>query len=582
MKMKENLKNLKLINKKGGCMLRKVLSVLLICCFMFTNVCFAMPTAAGIKATVDNMALKSFLQTGDPTVIGDRAAFTAAINSILEKKGTTIKEEIIDMWAKNDTVEARVAAAQKSGIPGITLIEVAGKMIVDIDVKEFGLSSKAETQENVAALENAANQAIADGKTTPVTATQKAQDRVNLKAMLDAGNITEARKQEVLNAFDARGLHTMAPIVIDANNRLHGLSKADASYIDENLTGTARTDMILHETLESLNNNNDEAVMAEQMAIHGLDNVSRKAPDSVMETTRQAMYDSAQTVIAAQEEKAPADAITVNKSFLSKDSNDVAVQAEARAMLVKAMSGKESEISKADPKTLVTMVQGLIQTKINEITASLQTAIGAFIPVSKNVATTEVQAEAAQKIAAGLKDGEVLAMDYDMLFTTQNGKVIPRAGALVLLDALNNSKVKDGAIQIISATNVAGAQDALDYLFPGIGAKITINAGNESKLDVVNVNPSLLRVLYSNEASIEGNIADVSYIKAPQLDKVNGLQVLIAALASNLKSLTVSEQAILSDLGNGKFELQNVGIDDAAYATMQREYKIVVDILIQA
>ena len=580
--MKKKLNNLKFVNKKGGCMLKKVLSVLLVCCFMFSSVCFAMPTAMGIKAAVDNMALQSFLQK-DTNDVGDINAFTTMLNNVTQSAYNTEEaKNIVDMWAKNDSVQARVAAAQKTGIPGITVTEVDGKLVVSIDVKEFGLSSKAETQESVVALENAANQAIADGKTTPVTGIQKAQDRANLEAMLDAGTITETRKQEVLNAFDTRGLNTMAPIVIDANNRLHGLSKANASYIDQNLTGTARTDLILHETLESLNNNDDATVMAEQMSIHGVDNTTRKEPGSVMETTRQAMYDSAQKVITTQEEKAPADEIVINKSFLSEDSNDPNVQGKAKAMLVQAMSGKESEISKADPKTLVTMVQGLMQTKINEITASLKTAMGVFIPTATNAVTEVQQAEAIVKAAEGLKDGEVLAMDYDMLFTTQNGKVVPRLGATVLLDALNNSKVKDGAIQVISAANVVGAQEALSYLFPGIDAKVKINAGNESKLDIVRSNPALLRVLYSNEASIEGNITNVSYIKAPQMDKVNGLQILIAALAPNLKSLSASEQAILSDLGNGKFELQNVEIDDAAYTAMQEEYNTVVDILIQA
>ncbi len=575
--MKENLKDLTLVNKKGGCMLRKVLSVLVISSFMFSSVCFAMPVAAGIQATVDNMALQSILQDGVKNT--DVVAFTTMLNQVSSKTYDKAKaQEIMDMWSEMDNKAARIKSAQND-IPGIT-VDNNGKVSIDIN-EDMGKSSKAETPANAAALENAAAQAIADGKTTAATAEQKAVDLANLKVMLDKGTATAERKQQILDAASARGLHTMAPIVIDANNRLHGLSKENDSYIDENLTGTARTDLILHETLESLNNNNDATVMAEQMAIHGLDNATRKESGSVMETTRQAMYDSAQKVISTQEEKTPVDAISIDKTFLSEDSNDAAVQAKAKDMLIKAMSGKEADINKADPKTLVTMVQGLMQTKINEITASLKTALNAFIPAATKDATTEQIAKITANIAE-LKDGEVLAMDYDMLFTTQNGKVVPRLGATVLLDALNKSKVKDGAIQVISAANVTGAEDALSYLFPEIGAKVKINAGNESKLDVATSNPALLRVLYSNEASIEGNIVDVSYIKTQQMDKVNGLQVLITALAPNLKSLSASEQSILSDLGNGKFSLQNVEIDEAAYTAMQAEYKIVVDILIQA
>ncbi|MCP4649171.1 MAG: hypothetical protein GY853_03700 [PVC group bacterium] len=55
------MKSLTMGDKKGGSMFRKVLSVLIICSFMFSNACFAMPAAA-IQANVDNMALQSLAQ----------------------------------------------------------------------------------------------------------------------------------------------------------------------------------------------------------------------------------------------------------------------------------------------------------------------------------------------------------------------------------------------------------------------------------------------------------------------------------------------------------------------------------------
>jgi hypothetical protein len=571
----KNLKPLISVNKKGGCMLKKVFSVLVICSFMLTNVCFAMPSAAQVNAAVDNMALKSFLQTGDIAELNaQREGFTALLNEYTQ--GTydqAATQEILDMWAANlqsADVDTRVAAAQKLGLPGIT-VDANGTVNIDIVA---GQSSVATSPANVKKLNDLAAEKIDALEFTAVT--DKKADRDALEAMV-AGS---GREAEILAAFDSKSLNTIAPVVIDANNRLHGMSTADAVYIDENLKGTARTDMILHETLETLNSNiadveaRDEEVMKQQAAIHG-------GKDGQMAQTKQAMEESAAEVIAQEVAKTPSDKVEISKDFLSKDKNDAAAQEEAMNIAKQAFAGEEDKLAKAKADDLVTMIQGLMTKKIQEITSDLANALTAFVPAAESVTQTNVIQEATTKINNGLKDGEVLAMEYDTLFTTRNGNVVPRAGALTFFDSLNKSKVKDGAVQIISAANVQGAQDALGYLFPDIGNKVVVNAGKESSLDVVKTNPALLRVLYTNESAID-NIADVTYIKSPTMDKVDGLKVVIAALAPNLKSLTESEQAILNDLGNGNFELQNVEIDEAAYQKMEAAYEEVVNILIQA
>ena len=572
--MIRNLKNSQTSNKKGGCMLRKVLSVFVICSLMFSNACFAMPAVAQMGATVDNMALRSFLEDGVLTT--DQGDFVSMLTTLTNKTyNAEDAKAIFNMWSsvKGTDVATRVAAAQKE-IPQVSL---DGDKVV-IDINPQGRSSKATSEANLASLDASAQQAVADGKTTEVTADQKNKDRADLEAMLAVGNISESRKQEILNAFDSRGLYTMAPVVMDMDNRLHGMSTADASYIDENLTGTARTDLILHETLESLNGNDDAKTMTEQMAIHNLDENTRKDAESTMGQTRKAMADSAAKVLAAEEAKTPSDKVAINKDFLNKDKTDPAAQAEAMEIAKKAFAGDTDKLAKAKADDLVGMIQDLMQKKMNEITSNLSSALGTLIPASKQTDTDEQVAVLAENVAA-LKDGEVLAMDYDMLFTTKNGKVVPRVGATILFDSLNSSKVKDGAIQVISAQNVQGAQDALGYMFPELGKKVTVNAGNEGSLAVVNTNPALLRVLYTSETSIEGGIADVSYIKGPKMDKVDGLQVLVAALAPNLKAV---DQSILIDLGDGKFELGQMEIDDAAYEQMEAAYEEVVNILIQA
>ncbi|MBU1042929.1 MAG: hypothetical protein KJ915_00835 [Candidatus Omnitrophica bacterium] len=597
--MKENLNNLKLVNKKGGCMLRKVLSVLVICCFMFSNVCFAMPSAMGIKATVDNMAIETFLSSGDVSALksADMKAMATVLTALtMDTYSEADAQAILNMWVENagESTKERIASLvtyskdnlskkvdEKTISDGLTQ-NSEGK--VSIDRKPTDFSSRIQDKTQEAALK--AQMAENIKKATPTTES-KAEIAAALEASLIADGANAAAVASVIAVLNNVEVSDVEPVISEddgMNNRIHSAAVVNHIYIDKNLTGDARTDMILHELLHIKNGFSEADTMKEQMALRKVANkVDRQRGDNQMARTRAAMEQSAQKVIDAREAKSPSSKMSVEPEFVKADPKDPATQAKALEIVKKVFPNDIDKANKLAPEVLAMRMQELGLQKIKEFVDGIADARIKFMLTVSGLTSETDQAELLVKQAAGLKDGEVLALDFDMMFTSSNGRIVPRAGAVAAFDALSKSSVKAGAIQVISAGNFAQeAKKTLAFLYPDLGEKVNVNVGNESTLAVVNVNPALLRVFYSSTTSIQGDIAEVLYILAPKLDKVNGLQVIIAALAPNLKSLTASEQAILSDLGGGKFKLENVAIDDAAYAVMQADYKTVIDLLIQA
>ncbi|MFH2144973.1 MAG: hypothetical protein ABII75_02980, partial [Candidatus Omnitrophota bacterium] len=135
--------------KKLGVMLRKVLSLVVISTFILSNVGYAMPTVAGAaKASVDNMALRSFLQTGDIGALrADQEAFRTMLQLLTAREYTADQvADIINMWGKSlqdnqlQTAAERVAAVQREinnqlqfdEATGDVRIERNGQLFVEI------------------------------------------------------------------------------------------------------------------------------------------------------------------------------------------------------------------------------------------------------------------------------------------------------------------------------------------------------------------------------------------------------------------------------------------------------------------
>jgi hypothetical protein len=325
------------------------------------------------------------------------------------------------------------------------------------------------------------------------------------------------------------------------------------------------------------------------MAIHGISNPT----EGVMGETRNEIKRLKQEAIARNQAATSADkmAVAVNKEVINagiaSDASPAAKEAaltEAKRVVEKSLTDEQkTTLAKAAPEQVIGIVKTAIDGAVAKIVAALREAVKTFYMNAESKLVTRTQKdEMTAKLTNYFNQGNQLSFAYDMMFETVNGVSVPRVGAAMIFDALSKSTAKTGAIQIISAgQNAVKAEEALAMLYPDLGDKVKANAGNEKSLIDAGLNPALLRVLFSDDSQV-AKIDKVTYIKGKNLDQVNGLQVLIAALAVDMKSLTASEQALLLDLGNGTFELQNVGIADDVYESMLKEHEIVKGLLIKA
>ena len=109
--MEKKLGIFKVSKLKGGCMYKKVLALLVIGSFMFSNVCFAMPSAAtAVNATVDNIAMQSMFD-GNPV----SAAQVQAVLQLMSQRAVQAGD-VPNLGALADMY---TAIAAEIGDPGI-------------------------------------------------------------------------------------------------------------------------------------------------------------------------------------------------------------------------------------------------------------------------------------------------------------------------------------------------------------------------------------------------------------------------------------------------------------------------------
>ncbi|MBU0634877.1 MAG: hypothetical protein KKB82_01630 [Candidatus Omnitrophica bacterium] len=594
--------------KKLGVMLRKVLSYVVISAFILSNVGYAMPTVAGAaKASVDNMALRSFLQTGDIGALrADQEAFRTMLQLLTAREYTADQVDIINMWGKSlqdnqlQTAAERVAAVQREinnqlqfdEATGDVRIERNGQLFVEIvndkvtvgkDVVE-GASGKAESEAQEKAL---VAEALKPENTQAASADQKDKFLGDLTAVLDkavaAGRIGQDLADDIMAEATRKNLAFMGTVAFDANNYMTGYSTADTNYVSADLTDI--TDQGLHETLEGMGYN-DAQVLDIQMKIHGI--TDRKDTNNPMGQTREAITQSVEKKLTEKETAAqnPAQDVKAEADVEKIEAGDMT---EVKRVIETVRPGLSSEAQQAldtmgDEQQLA-FVQQTIDMVRKPTLEALSKAINLLIrnlddgKYALNVKTADVTPALAEHISKGGAAG----FHVDDLFKIENKVAVPRnQESLHFLLGLARIALKPGAIQFYGAgRNAKKIERVLKTLSPEL-AKVTVHAGKENAIADTMTDKSLLRVIYSDEQQIQG-IEGVMYFKVNQLKdgQVDLFELLLTVTTG--KNLDASQKAVLDQLKGGTIELTKVElIDNAAYKAMQEDYEKVVNLLIQA
>ena len=596
--MKENLK---LVNKKGGSMLRKVLSVLVGCSFMINSVCFAMPSAMGIKATVDNMAIETFLSSGDVSALksADMKAMATVLTALtMDTYSETDAQAIVNMWAakagKDKDTNARIASLATYSKDTLSK-KVDEKTISDgiiqnsdgtvsIDRKPTDFSSRIQDKAQEATLKAQMAENIKNA--TPTIET-KAEIAAALEASLIADDVNDVYRAAVIAVLNNVEVSDVDPVISEddgMNNRIHSAAVVNHIYIDKNLTGDARTDMILHELLHIKNGFSEADTMKEQMDLRKVANkADRQRGDNQMARTRTAMEKSAQKVIDAREAKTPESEIAVDHNFLSKTADEQAKAVDP--ILEKAFAGQPEQLAlvKAAPvQSRIGIVVDVMNKTIAALQSKLTSAVSFFSKTFSDAYSADKDRQAAVKSAENVNENRLTNINVALKTTEvkyENGekRTILDNSVLAFLEDKKNGNSKLGPMYLTSCTPQAKIDIEKQIKDAGYETGIVIPiVGRESS---ITLEPGqTLLTLYSEKSEIENLIGDqYQYIQVLNLKQgdVDLLRTII--MASN-----PSMQAAIAKAGSTPVSFEAITFDPAVYSKMQDAYKAVRDILIQA
>ncbi|MDD5746802.1 MAG: hypothetical protein PHO30_06005 [Candidatus Omnitrophica bacterium] len=581
-------------------MYRKVLSVLVMCCFVYSTACFAAPTAnlplsLSVKSTVDNMALPSFLKTGDVSTLQDKKtkdAFTQLLAAQASQEYDNV-DQMFEAWASNlktKGVENTVAQINKDlGLALVVSLDTAGNISLDAG---DGQSMKAEGPEQraelIALANKQINEAVKEGKSTQISKERKAADRADLKAMLDKSNIRDDRKQQILNLFEDGNvaIHDFTAVIIDINNRLHGFSKSGNIYIDTTLDGEARTDLILHELLELLiaqenpqlnEKDRDKKTMQEQMGIHNIkgDN-ERKNTNNVMSRTKNAMEDSARKVTAEKSSESTADKIAEmiedKKAEITDDDVQNIVKEVAPTLPADQADLLRNALPAEQKKTIQLVIADWLNKKANDIKAAMKVFVSnLFTDANLKQATSGMDAkdvknivEAGDKAALHLND----IAEYD----AANKVYLLKESVVVMLQELKAANVKKGMVNFIG---LGEAFKNIEHQLALLGLQEVVDLQKDNVGAVALTGDQKVRVIYSKgtESAIQRGVKNAVYIQVEGFNQqANMMQVLVKSLQLKVE---LGKDGVVQ-LAKEDF------IEPTSFEALKDAYKTIKEMLVQA
>lgn len=590
--MKENLKNLKLINKKGGCMLRKVLSVLVICCFMVNNVCFAMPSIAGSNPTVDNIALQSAMQDGKTLSSGEMKNITAVFVAAAKNAAPGSEDFLNDQWKKNleslGAKDSDVSAAEIKKLFSDAGIDVSFTDDKIVLTKGTGEGSVKQITVKDGQIELLNVTGFSGKNTEPANAdVLVAQLNSNVKtneakAKSAKDNISAAMKEAEENG---RLADVDADIVKAIND---GLANQEVQftegigYINESNWGVAHTvdfqttmhdgfedqataQLLLYEILRGVGKTADESlaiarkVFGENVVAATTAEIKAKVAGETQKTaTPEADVKIASSVIdlsknnPTSEQKKEAIANIVNNSNLTEEQkrqiNDVGVESGFNVIV-----------------TLATQAY-------DKLIAPLMGFMGDYSQAKLTTNETRPLQDAAKLN----KDGKMTALTAQDIMTEQD--VVSEAG-MAYIEDLIAGRVQKGLSNIINMTakQINQLQKQVK-LFGGEADLIATHTGNDVDLAATLKDGQSLLFLYSPEAknSLARTLTSdkATYVEIEDFNKGNSDILSAIVKAMNLK-LEVKDGQLVGTMDKIEF-------DAAAYTKMKEVYTKIAMILIQA
>ncbi|MFH1061699.1 MAG: hypothetical protein V1747_02275 [Candidatus Omnitrophota bacterium] len=589
-------------------MLRKVLSVFVICSFMFTSVSYAMPSATGINPTVDNIALKSALDSANTLgSVANLDTVTTVFNTVaaqqLDPKDADLMAAVNAMWKTNlDSIGANADHVFNSG--DITIdVSVPGEIKItkgavtryirstDDGIKLYdqsisGASGKS-TDGNEQALKDlltAESNIINDAaQTAAKKSAALAKLEADLNAGVQAGRVEASLAQEMLDHGRAVVLKLAENMgFIDADNYQVGDALGKEMTIYNGLSDEAFADLFRHEILEGMGKSDKEALEI-VMKIDGITDrkdIDAKTVDgktNQMAATRAEVKAKVEAEAAAQP-KTISD-LNLSKKYADETMKDEDVKAGVMTEIKDSALPAEQKkaIAEASPKTVATMIRGLITDAIAAIQVKLTAAMDAFY--KKYQAMQKVTVEGKNSVISALgKDKTKAATDHTVFGAMQpDGTWLPsKKGAEFILSA-KDANIGNQKIVFTGAGN-AETQAAIEKTLAKMGAAdiFQVVQGKENSAAIGREAGDRLIVIYSDANTIAGSVDGAEYYHVKDLNSplVNIMAVFVKV---------INGEGIIAADGSIAIELDSIDkFTPEEYDDMATEYEALIDILIQA
>ncbi len=598
--MKENFnfsKGLKI--KEGGNMFKKVLSGLVVCSFMVSNVCFAMPVAipvldSTVKSIVDNIAIESAL-AGNNLNPAQLQKITDLFMALTGDKS----EEIKSMWAQvldpdnpmtaQDALEELKASTQSDQV--VRVVFENGKAGFIFENNEGQIELSAENPLDSSNVGNVAKFELTEQQKTNLSEAEvKAAELLGKNDMITrrwkAGSeLTADEKQEKGNSFksyitqNTRINYALSAVsaVSDKNITVEGVLemynkmsiKMSDTFADANgnyslgygngIAGQERMllpngmtnydDIILHEVLEAMGLSHEQILPIQEA-------VSNQDGNGKFEQTTQDIRGLRDEAIANAKANAGkpevqlldkvGEKIQSTKEFNAGKSPDVV----ADEILVASMN----EIVPTTEHTLKQLKNiGLAEIKKNIFSADdgLLNTVIALIgskDMEKALAVIELIS------ALGNPNAEIPMIESDMFIKLVEGEVTLTNFAVPIIAALKGAKLKDNAvIHVFSAGANALEKQNLVNTMVGAEAKIfKFHEGDESTAGITGAAITQTHVIYTSptkEHILDG--ANYHLING-DINKLNGL-TLFSVILQGKKTDEINR--VLADIAAGEFEM---------------------------
>ncbi len=603
--MEKKLNFCKTLNLKGGDMFKKILSVLVVCFFMISNVCFAMPIVSStLKSSVDNMALQSFLEKGDKAELGAvTTMFKALLNQEL-KGNEQMVNDAMAMWAANlKEVKAKDAHTAVAGDLEISIDEVNNELTMKL---ADGRSLMVKVDEN-GEIKITGEGYVAKFESDETGEVTKEEAKAGLNKLIDAAmetavpapaslvNSIQSEADDILSKAVAEG--RISQDLADEIN--DGLKKREITLVDAQATGTQKyfvakgtsekiilpngmrnyTDLAIHEVLEASGRSHQE-ILQIQAGIHNIDIKDREKNTNPMGKTREDINKIRSEALEKEQAKTPA--LKMNAK-VNKDKIEQGDAEHAREIAKEVLPAEQhARIDDATDEQVLGIVKTAISEALKTIKTLLAKAMDSFRKkiADSNIVTNEQRAKL-QAALNSMKDGRQTALSVDDLTKEVKGETVLTESAMWFLNELDQANVRANAFALFGAGTVkkqAAVAKVLELSFPNLAEKIKVYEGKENTIERDKKAP--LTVIYSNSDSINGNVEGAEYFQVENLNsaKANILQALI-----DVMSLSPEQKKAMAALTeDGVIMLTAVEIDDTAYEAMQEDYKKIVDLLVQA